>query len=114
MQQYFSFRLFIEGTNVISSGNACLRFAYNMNGYHMGTLLVYVIENGVKKEKWKMVGDQLQNWRQAAVDLRMNSVSQVKHAHPIEILKANMPQSYRLIKTLIFVYISRIVRTSRF
>ena len=62
---------------MISSGLACLRFAYNMNGFHMGELMVFVMENGQKKEKWTMSGDQLQDWHLAAVDLRMNSVSQV-------------------------------------
>ena len=48
-----------------------------MNGADVGSLSVYIVENGVRKEKWRLVGDQLQNWRPAAVDLNMDGVSQV-------------------------------------
>ena len=69
--------MILEGNSVVGSGRVCLRFNYNMNGFHVGALSVYIVENGVRKEKWRLVGDQLQNWRPAAADLNMDGVSQV-------------------------------------
>lgn len=73
-------RLFIEGSDSQRSGANCLRFFYTMNGFHTGTLLVYVIRNGVRQQRWFLRGDQLQDWHQAAVELNLDGVSQVRTA----------------------------------
>ena len=55
-----------------------MRFWYNLNGYHMGTLSVFVrTNNGQDLRMWMMKGDNGPNWKRAAVDLNMDNVNRV-------------------------------------
>ena len=71
-------RIILDGDDIRRGGEGCLRFFYNMNGFHTGTLSVFVRENnGPRKTMWALAGDQKQNWYRAAVDLSMNSINEV-------------------------------------
>lgn len=79
----FTHRLRLEGNEFRRSGRNCLRFYYSMNGFHCGQLAVYNrMNNGNRVMRWKMEGDQGRDWQRAAVDLDMNSVTEViLHIH---------------------------------
>jgi hypothetical protein len=71
------FRLIFNGNQFLRGGNNCLRYAFSMNGYHIGTLSTFIVKNGVRQYTWSLTGDQSPDWKQAAVDMNMDSVSQV-------------------------------------
>jgi hypothetical protein len=55
-----------------------MRFWYNMNGFHIGTLSVLTrMNSGQNMQMWQMTGDKGPNWFRAAVDINMNGVQQV-------------------------------------
>ncbi|ELT88549.1 hypothetical protein CAPTEDRAFT_218762 [Capitella teleta] len=70
-------RIIFDGDQFRRGGNNCLRYAFTMNGYHIGTLRAYMMKNGNREYAWTLTGDQSPDWKQAAVDLNMNSVSQI-------------------------------------
>ena len=71
------YRLFLEGSDFTRSGDVCLNFQYSMNGFHIGELRVYVIQNGVREVKWRLAGNQQPGWKRAAVMIDMSGVTQV-------------------------------------
>lgn len=91
---FFFIRVIIEGDVARRTGSNCLRFYYSMNGFHIGTLLVYTrVNNGNREKKWGLSGDQLTGWKRAGVELDMEGVTEVRDfttsSHlSLEIIKA--------------------------
>ena len=78
----FAARMILIGDQFNRRGRSCLRFAYSMNGFHVGDLRVYEKGSAGKVYKWVLYGDQGQDWHSAAVDFNMDSVSEVRHRAP--------------------------------
>jgi hypothetical protein len=52
------------------SGDMCLKFAYHMWGFHMGSLEVIIIRNQQNVGIWSSRGNQGNTWREAIVLLQ--------------------------------------------
>ena len=60
------------------SNDQCLRFGYNMNGYHAGRLTVYKrVAGGPRQSVWSLAGDHGFRWHYAAVYVQMKRVTEV-------------------------------------
>ncbi len=53
-----------------------------MNGFHTGILRVFTNTGNGREIKWALQGDQMQDWKQAAVDLTINNPREVSNARP--------------------------------
>ena len=56
----------------------CVRFDYNMNGYHTGTLRVFTqVNGGPPVTSFELQGDQMITWKHAALDLDLGASTEV-------------------------------------
>ena len=68
----------MEGSDVRGKGYFCLRFAYCLNGFFIGSLRVYDrVRHRPRQILWSMSGDFGPLWHTAAVQLDLTSVSEV-------------------------------------
>ncbi len=67
----------LEGSAFENVGQNCLRFYYNMNGFHTGTLRMFVNSGSGREIQWSNTGDQYQEWKQISLDLNINNPTEV-------------------------------------
>ena len=84
----------------------CLRFNYNMNGFHTGILRVFMDSGEGRKEKWQMKGDQKAQWTSAAVDVEMTGMRDVCNT----LYRSYLNIQY-VFRTVVYVEIQNFIKT---